>query len=161
MGMCERVSNSRESAWLANPCKLRIRPAGRPAPQNIKKACEHLERPKADSRSVHLSLNRILAKVWSADAKQTVRLSADQTLASILSDSREFVSFAKPCESRIAIPDPNLSGNGFCLPRRLPRWRKSAPQLVVHRACHQPELLGVHHQGPNLSGNCLFSTGTG
>ena len=25
MGMCERVSDSRESAWLAHPCELRIR----------------------------------------------------------------------------------------------------------------------------------------
>ena len=28
MGMCEWVSESRESAWLANPCELRIRITG-------------------------------------------------------------------------------------------------------------------------------------
>ena len=28
MGMCEWVSDSRDSAWLANPCELRIRITG-------------------------------------------------------------------------------------------------------------------------------------
>ena len=34
MGMCEWVSDSRESVWLANPCELQIRRAV--APQGLR-----------------------------------------------------------------------------------------------------------------------------
>ena len=35
MGMCEWVSDSRESAWLANPCELRIRITGVLCPHHV------------------------------------------------------------------------------------------------------------------------------
>ena len=77
MGMCEWVSDSRESAWLANPSELRIRVTGLPY-----------------SWIVHTRTKRLYGRTISHNIKKACEL---------LSELRESVSFANPCELRIRL----------------------------------------------------------
>ena len=75
MGMCEWVSDARESAWLAKPCELRIRITDVLCPHHVGSAC---------GRAIR-TISRRLVKS--------------------LSDSRASAWLANPCELRIRVTD--------------------------------------------------------